>query len=464
MRKRIIYSLFFSTFLIIAIGSCKKTKDFVDPAKILPPVLTNGKSYYVSDMVGSDANPGLTLTAPFKTIGTAYNLIAAGDTIYLMNGTFNYPSTTILNITKSGTASRYITIKAYPGHSPKIIISGDVWNGVVINGSYIIFEGIDLQGDNANLTYAGALAAYNTAVASGATTGVNAKYNTNGISIGGPNTESKLPHHVVIRNCKVHDFPGGGISSIQADYTTIEGNSVYNNAWYMMYAGSGISILNPINSDAPDVTKYKNIVRNNLCFTNKTTIPWISLTPPRLSDGNGIILDVNQYPYGGSAASNKPYTGRTLVENNLSVNNGGSGIHSYRADHVDIINNTAYGNGTQVGYADIYAGSATDVKIFNNIMYSRAGGKCNAAPSSGTTVTYNYNVYYNGAVAVQGANDKIADPKFVNLSIDPLLANFSLAAGSPAIDGGTQTIFSSKDIKGVARPKGAGVDCGAYEY
>lgn len=465
MKKKINCCLFFLTLLLMVTVSCKKTEDFVDPAKILPPVLTKGFAYYVSDLTGADANNGLSAATAFKTITTGYNKLTAGDTLYIMNGTYLNGGNSVLNITKSGTAGKYISIKAFTGHTPKFLVTGDVWNAVSINGSYIIFEGIELQGDNANLTPAGALAAYNTALSGGgASTGVNAKYNTNAISIGGPNTESKLPHHVIIRNCKVHDFPGGGISSIQADYTTIEGNQVYNNAWYMMYAGSGISILNPINSDGPDVLKYKNIVRNNVCNNNKTTIPWIGITPPRLSDGNGIILDVNQYPYGGSAASNKPYTGRTLVENNVSYNNGGSGIHAYKADHVDIINNTAFGNGTVVGYPEIYAGSSTDVKIINNIMYAITGGKCNATPAAGTNVTYNYNIYFNGIVAVQGANDKVINPSFVNATIDPLIANFSLSAGSPAIDGGTQSIFSSKDIKGVARPKGAGVDCGAYEF
>jgi hypothetical protein len=379
-----------------------------------------------------------------------------------MNGTFSTPSTTFLNITKSGTASKYITVKAYPGHLPKVIISGDVWNGVIINGSYIIFEGIELQGDNTNLTYTGAFASYTDAKANGVTI-AHAKYNTNAISIGGPAAESKQPNHVVIRNCKVHDFPGGGISSIQADYTTIEGNTIYNNAWYMMYGGSGISILCPINSDAPDVTKYKNIVRNNICYGNKTTIPWIATG--NLSDGNGIIIDINVYPYNQPTVLNKPYTGRTLVENNVSYNNGGSGIHSYLSDHVDMINNTAFGNGTVMNtYADMFGNRSNDTKIMNNVIYSRTGGKCNSAPTSGYSTVYNYNIYFNGTVGFQGANDKVLNPMFVNGSIDPLVANFNLSAGSPAIDAGTSVIFSAKDIKGVARPKGSGVDCGAYEF
>ncbi len=448
--KSIIFSFWILVLLfILLIGGCKKDNRAITP--VTASIVTTGKSYYVSATAGAEGNTGLSAIAAFKNISTGINAAAAGDTVFIMNGTY----TESINITKSGADHAYITIKAYLAQTPKIYISGNSWNAFSINASYIDVEGIELQGDNANIMYSDAFAAYNAALAGGAP---DAKYNTNGFNIGGSGTSSKNPHHVIIRNCTVHDFPGGGISSIQADYTTIEGNKVYNNAWYMMYAGSGISILTPFNSDAADIIKYKNIVRNNICYGNKTTIPWISSRA--LSDGNGIIIDVNQTAYDGSPT---PYGGRTLVENNVSFNNGGSGIHSYKGDHTDIVNNTAYGNGTMVGYADIFAGSATDIKIANNIMYARTGGKCNTAPSAGTYVTYDYNTYYNGTVAVQGVHDKILNPQFINMSIDGTVANFSLAIGSPCIDAGTALIYSKTDIKGVNRPMGGGVDCGAYE-
>ena len=420
-------------------------------------------NYYVST-AGSNNNDGLSSQSAFQTIQTAANLTVGGDTVYIMNGVYNSISGPILNVTRSGTANAYITFKAYAGHTPKITASGNTWNCVSINGSYIVLEGIELEGANATITYEAALASYNSAAAGGTNWSYYAHYNTNGISIGGPRTESKLPHHLVIRNCKVHDFPGGGISSIQADYTTIENNLVYNNAWYMMYAGSGISILTPINSDR--TRGYKNFIRNNICHTNKTTVPWVSLK--RLSDGNGIIIDVNQHGYNdqGSTATDtvNAFTGRTLVENNLCINNGGSGIHAFKADHVEIINNTAYHNGTVVGYADIYAGSSKDVNIINNIMYSRDGGKCNTN-SGNTNVVYNYNNYWNGTVTVVGANDFVADPLFRNLSIDRLTGDFRLQTTSPALNSGSNITgqYSLKDIVGILRPQGTKPDRGAYE-
>jgi hypothetical protein len=57
----------------------------------------------------------------------------------------------------------------------------------------------------------------------------------------------------------------------------------------------------------------------------------------------------------------------------------------------------------------------------------------------------------------------VINPQFISLSTNPTIANFSLQAGSPAINAGTQILFAAKDILGVARPKGGAVDIGAYE-
>ncbi len=427
--------------------------------QVLPLIATD---YYVSSILGSNSNDGLTITSPRQSMQSVVSLTAPGDTVFIMNGTYNSTSGPVLTLLpeNSGSAGKYITWKAYQGHNPKITASGNVWNAVSINASFVVIDGLELEGNNANITYEQAYQSYQNYLNNIRDWAKIANFNTNGISIGGPSTESKLPHHVTVRNCKIHDFPGGGLSSIQADYTTFENNLVYNNAWYMMYAGSGISILNAYDSD--NTTTYRNIIRNNICHTNKTTIPWVS--QQKMSDGNGIIIDVNVTGYsGGPTSLQVGYKGRTLVENNLSINNGGSGIHSYKADHVDIINNTAYHNGIVVGYPDIFTNNCNDVNIVNNIMYSRDGGQCNSKPKNATEL-YDYNLYYNGTVGKMGVHDLLSDPQFVNLSLILTEGDFRLQKGSPAIDSGTYNLKSAKDIDGLTRPIGAAVDRGAYEY
>jgi parallel beta-helix repeat protein len=446
MKNKILIAFCLFAF---AISSCQKNQ--FGEYKTTQPTHTP-VNYYVSTS-GSDNNNGLTQATAFLTIAKAVPYTQPGDIVNIMAGTYTITST--INIVNSGTADNYITFQALPGGGvPKLIFSGNIYYAVNINASYINFQGMELQGSNASLTLAAAMAAYTTAVGGGAPTGV---YNTNGITIGPTSkTATVFPTHITVSNCIVHDFPAGGIGAGSADYVTIQGNTAYNNSWYTMYATSGIGIITPFDSDK-SATGYRNIVINNTCYNNKTQVPWISIKA--LSDGNGIIIDVNTT----SAGNGPAYTGKTLVENNVSFNNGGSGIHAFSAGNVDIINNTAYGNGQVVGYADIFASYSNNCRVINNIAYARTGGKTNDIKNN-TNVTYDYNVYFNSSnILIMGAHDIVADPQFINPSTDPTVANFQLKATSPAVNAATLTIFALTDILGIKRPKGNGPDIGAYE-
>jgi hypothetical protein len=411
-------------------------------------------NYYVSALTGSNNNTGLSETSAFASIQNAADLTTPGDTVFVMNGTYSDAKwatsnhVTMLYVTRSGAENAYITYKNYPGHTPKILGINARWNCVEMNASYIVIDGLNFEGNNANITLEEATQAYNDVVKKVASAGSQGRYNTNCISMGG----SK--HHITIKNCKVHDFSAGGIGVGAADYVNIENNIIYNNSWYTMYATSGISVLNTKSID--NVTSYKIFIRNNIVHNNKTLVPWEKIDA--LSDGNGIILDVNV----GNGTTVAPYVGRYLVENNVSYNNGGGGIHAYKAAHVDIINNTAYNNGTVVGYPEIDANQCSDVKIYNNIMYARTGGNCNGNDAN---TIYDYNLYFNGPAYKKGAHDITADPQFVNLAKDAT-ANFRLQSTSPAINNGSNTSgqFSPTDILKVARPIGFSTDMGAYEY
>ncbi|MFC4776940.1 sugar-binding protein [Paenibacillus sp. GCM10023252] len=421
-------------------------------------------TYYVSP-TGSDTNNGTSIDTPFKTPQKAADVSAPGDTILLRGGEYPYDgSNRQLIIKQSGAKDpvtgdeHYITFKNYPGETP-ILKPTNGWEALSIQASYIIIDGITVQGDNRNITVADGEADYENALLHGDEPDFDwnstARTQTGGISVDGRNrVENGLKplHHIIIRNNHIFELPGGGIGAMEADYVTIENNHVHGNAWYTMWAGSGISILHSRDLDN-NTSEYKNFIRNNIVYDNETKVKWIEVE--RYSDGNGIIVDANQWA---------AYKGRTLVSNNISYNNGGSGIHAFYSSNADIVNNTIYQNGRSphINYAQLFAANSENINLFNNIVYGREGKVINSESGS-SRVIYANNVYYNGNVTIQGPNDVIADPQFVSLTPDAL--DFHLKAGSPAIDRGTRTLAPVIDYEGDNRPQGGNdrYDIGAYE-
>jgi len=242
---------------------------------------------------------------------------------------------------------------------------------------------------------------------------------------------------------------------------------VYNNAWYSPYDCSGISLGWNYNFD-DDTTDYKVFVCRNMCFANKNCIPAIQGgTVP--TDGEGIIIDIQD----GTAGNVPAYTGRMLLENNVVFNNGGDGITLFKTYHVDVINNTAYLNDqtAAINRGQIFPNQGKNTRIINNIMFAPAGRYVMQDCCPNTNLIVDYNLFWSGSgspaaslIGKTGTHDKKADPLFVNASVDPAVADFHLGVGSPAIDAGTSSGAPAVDFDGNARPFGAGIDMGAYEY
>lgn len=433
-----------------------------------PGYTVTGNIWYVSAN-GDDKNSGTASSDAFKTFDHVLTKIAPGDQVRILPGLYEttaWNGNIDLQKKHSGSEGSYISfVAADPDNRPVLHAGGKgVWNAININASYVAFDGIEVVGDNDKINFQDA---YNFAKkyfeTGSCDWGEAAVYNTNGISIGATGQKSELPHHVIIRNCVVHDMPGGGISAIQADYVTVEYNTIYNCAWYMMYGGSGISFLTPVHID--NNTGYKMIVRGNKVFNCRTEVPWVRIGVAfSNSDGNGIIIDVNATPdKNGIAPDQGEYRGRTLVVNNISVNNGGSGIHAYKANHVDMVGNTAYHNGhmySDNSYGEIWAHQGGDIRIYNNIMYARPGGRCNL----GSGAVYTNNLYFGGQVKISGTGDLNADPLFINLSKSIEDADFHLTESSPAIGHGSMSMSPLPGFDHDFYVRAERFDCGAYQY
>jgi hypothetical protein len=459
MKKSVSISASFALTLVLAssisaqgikvssktiVNSSSNSKETTVPSRQLISQATSGVTYYVSGS-GSNTNNGFSPSSAFRTIQKAASMTKPGDKVLIMNGVYtNSNSGSVVTINRSGTANAWIKYHAYPGHSPKI--KHNAWNGILITdgAAYIEIYGLEIEGNNANinLDYAKSQQ-YNTN---------NPLTNGNCINIEGRKTTP--PRHIRILKNKVHNCGGGGINASQADYVTIYGNEVYNNAWYSVNANSGISMYQNVNTD--NNTGYKMYVTHNKVYNNRQYIPWIKYG--LITDGNGIIVDDSQHTQNGSTLG--AYKGRTLIANNITYLNGGSGIGSHKSEHIDIVNNTAYMNNQspELNYGQIFPNYSSDFKILNNILYAYPGKKVNHKPS-GTNVIFNYNIYANStAIGAKGANDIVADPRFVN----PSAGDFRLQSISPAINKAFS--FMKTDFLENPRPSGNGSDIGAYEY
>ncbi len=422
-------------------------------------------AYYVSPK-GSDAANGRSETAAFATPQKALDAAQPGDIVLLMEGTYRAGLVPVAAFPRPGTPDAWIVLKNYPGQHPTLTSNG--WNIVSIaKGSkekpstepalaYLEVRGLHVrgEGDVAKQKYPEAM------------NQSDPHTNSNGIAVDSRFSLATF-HHIRIADNLVEFSPGGGIGSIDGDWITVENNICRSNCWTTIYAPSGISVMGSANFDAT-VNIYKRLVRNNVCCHNQTYEKWKSLG--RYSDGNGIILDVNQ---GSDAHPTVKYTGRTLVQSNLSYDNGGSGIHTVSADRVDIINNTVYLNSASVNlqYGEIFTYGSNDVRIMNNIMVApvadlAAGEKpepVNKLGGKNTGVVFSHNVYFGGNIApTLGEGDVIGDPLFIKPSIDDKAADFHLSPNSPAVGKGMAMPFGPfLDLDGKPR-KDAPAE-GAYE-
>jgi hypothetical protein len=310
--------------------------------------------YYVSSGTGSDSDNGTSPTTSFATLQHAADLTKPGDVVEVMNGTYTVSGSGqygVMVVRNSGTASAPITYEAAPGQDPVINSSGQQ-TGIVVDGaSYVTVKGFEVVGDAASvsLSYAQSQANHPTPTTAG-----------KGIAVW--TSTGSDPTHITIEDNAVNHEPGAGIWAGDGDYISILNNTSYDNAWWSPEADSGISVGWMKSSDAN--TGYKVIVAGNTVYGNREYIP--NMVDGIITDGNGIIVDTNnQYSYNG----------RTLVENNVSYDNGGSGIHAWGSNNVDILYNTAYDNGGAISDpGQIFAGGGSSGgRIENNSICSTGG-------------------------------------------------------------------------------------------
>ena len=456
--------------------------------------------YYVSESLGSDSNAG-TESAPFQSINKGISMLNPGDTVYVMEGVYtnnNFgtvdPSTNtnmsnphVVTLNKSGTEDAYITLRNYPGHTPKIKFDGR--GGIIIsnNMNYIIIEGFEVEGPSQDIDYSMAIADREYKILCAEDGDSSTNYNNayfGGKGIWGGYGAHK---HVIIRNNIVHDTPGSAIRFNDSDYITIEDNIVYNSNWWTSSASSAIVFAETISEDGDNGSNIKMIIRGNLVYNNWNRIPFYVT---QLPDNSG-----NTNPNYGTASYNNildgqgiyvtrsdpGYNGTFLFENNICVNNGKNGINFDHSQSASAIyqNNTLYYNGVHEIIQDlsveegnpahrgqkvggIKANNVKNATVVNNIIMTRDNqfSALQLNNVSGTRVAVN-NLLVNGNYAwpANEENNLInLDPMFTMVpnevlgEIDIVTTDFTLLEGSPAIDAGNPSYGPEDDYDDNPRP------------
>ena len=478
---------------------------------ILSSVFVFSQDYYVSNSLGSDTNSG-SLSSPYKTINKGISMVNAGGTVYVMAGIYqneNYGAVDIstntnmnnphvVNINKSGAEGAYITLRNYPGDSPKIEFDGQ--GGILIanNMNYIIIEGFEVEGPSASITYDQAIADRNYKIQLSEDDDESTNYNNtyfNGKGIWGG---YGAHNNVIIKNNNVYNTPGSAIRFNDSDYITIENNRIYNSTWWTSSASSAIVFAETIASEDDNTSDIKMIIRGNTVFNNWNRIPFYAIqlpdnaNPPssdygtaeynNILDGQGIYV----------TRSDPEYNGTFLFENNLCVNNGKNGINFDHSESSSAIyqNNTLYYNGVHEIIQDISVSEGNPAHNGQNVAGIKANNVLNATVVNNIIVTRNSqwsalqlndvygtrialnNIIVNGTYAWPATEENnlinidplfISAPETVDGPIDMSGTDFSLTSESPAIDAGNTGYSPINDIEGNLRPSSSAISSSSFE-
>jgi hypothetical protein len=163
------------------------------------------------------------------------------------------------------------------------------------------------------------------------------------------------------------------------------------------------------------------------------------------------------------------------IKNNVVYRVGEAAIHLWHdANNVIITNNTVTSSnfGIIVGGGDFYftSAGATNVHVYNNIVYDNKYG-ISEQGKTGTTNTYRNNLVYQNPGynislknGLKHTNTVSSNPLLISYSRTSATPNFKPTISSPAVGRGTATYAHPTDIDGRARTASTGFDIGAYQH
>lgn len=417
-------------------SSVPGTEDSVDPRSWFDVLgeqaqTTFPAGKYVSPS-GNNSNGGTSPNDAWKTVAFGLSRVGAGETLFLMGGTYNES----LSTSASGRADAWIRVTAYPGEKP--VITQYNASGIQFEGGaqYIEISGVEFAGNPDPNFSQGSWPGAGIVIFTGA-------------------------HHIRIYNNNIHSYGAGGVVGFKSSHIDVRNNVVWETSYLENNQHSGISFFELANvGGGDDSNGYSNYVIGNLVYRNenKNRSPSGDIT-----DGNCVIID--RFKISG-------YNGRTLIADNICIDNGGRALNVFKSSKVDVFNNTAYHNLRTPDIArdggEMFAYESSDVHFANNLIFARPGVRPIYTAGS-SNVNFTNNMFVGDQNPGQGSSDLYfpAGTSVVKeASTSAVASNFDLVAGSPAINAGAPGIPApvKTDYIGRARVLGGAPDIGAYEF
>lgn len=322
-------------------------------------IVYSNETYYASPNGVASANG--TKGSPVD-IRTGFNKLKAGDTLILLDGTYNLPERILIDKTQNGASGHMITVKADDNANVTLDFSqqniAGTSRGVQINADYWHLYGFDVKGAGDNGVYIAG--SYNIVE--------NCSFHENqdtGLQIGRASSDltniKDWPHNNLIKNCTSYnnyDYQsyGENADGFAAKLTTGEGN-VFDGCIAYRNSDDGWDLYAKSDSGQVGTTIIKNCVSfENGWLLDKTATPddsdlnengvtTITTTAKMLAketnasyatrDGDGI-----GFKLGGSVME-----GNVIVENCMAFNNRLHGFSDNSNPGVLSLRNcTAYNN------------------------------------------------------------------------------------------------------------------------
>jgi parallel beta-helix repeat protein len=307
------------------------------------------------------------------------------------------------------------------------------WMAVVITGANNVVSGFNVHHNKEN----GILITGNSDIVENSSVWMNCLSNENGIQTrqgwASGLSAARYPNNAIIRNNKVYQNWGEGLSTYEANGTIIEGNIVYDNYATNVYI-----------SDATNVLVQRNIIYATAgSSVNKGARSGIMMGDERYAPASSNIRILNNIVFG------------TYRNFHWWQGTKGGGMNN-----VLIANNTFVNSRSTTNF-QISNGTHLNVRVMNNIISQDDSLSIALIYGSGITLSNNLWSKTPGTAAL-GSSSLVGDPRFSKAGSQTSYDWYKLLSGSPATDKGRALTEVTEDC---TRYRRAGtLDIGAYEY